>query len=42
MARVQFKIFFSFHTIHIGSEAHPASYPMAARGSFPRVKVAGA
>jgi hypothetical protein len=30
------------HRIQNGSGAHPASYPMGARGSFPGGKVAGA
>jgi hypothetical protein len=30
------------HHIQNGSGAHPASYPMGARGSFPRGKAAGA
>jgi hypothetical protein len=34
---------FSFHhRVQNGSGAHPASYPMDIRGSFPRGKVAGA
>jgi hypothetical protein len=30
------------HRIQNGSEAHPASYPMGTRGSFPGDKAAGA
>jgi hypothetical protein len=30
------------HRVQNGSGAHPASYPMGTRGSFPRSKVAGA
>jgi hypothetical protein len=30
------------HCIQTGSRAHPASYPMGTRGSFPGGKVAGA
>jgi hypothetical protein len=30
------------HRVQNGSGAHPASYPMGTRGSFPRGKVAGA
>jgi hypothetical protein len=30
------------HRIQNGSGAHPASYPMGTRGSFPEVKAAGA
>jgi hypothetical protein len=30
------------HRIQNGSEAHPASYPMGTRGSFPEGEVAGA
>jgi hypothetical protein len=34
---------FSFHyRVHTGFGAHPASYPMGTRGSFPRGKAAGA
>jgi hypothetical protein len=34
---------FSFHhRVQNGSEAHPASYPVGTRGSFPGGKVAGA
>jgi hypothetical protein len=34
---------FSFHhRVHNGSGAHPASYPMGTRGSFPGGKAAGA
>jgi hypothetical protein len=34
---------FSFHhRVQNGSEAHPASYPMGTRGSFPGGKAAGA
>jgi hypothetical protein len=29
------------HRVQNGSEAHPASYPMATRGSFPGDKAAG-
>jgi hypothetical protein len=29
------------HRVQTGSGAHPASYPMGARGSFPRGKAAG-
>jgi hypothetical protein len=33
---------FSFHhRVHTGSGAHPASYPMGARDSFPGVKRPG-
>jgi hypothetical protein len=31
-----------YHRIQTGSEAHPASYPMGIRGSFPGGKVARA
>jgi hypothetical protein len=27
--------FFLHHRVHIGSEAHPTSYSMSTRGSFP-------
>jgi hypothetical protein len=30
------------HRVQNGSEAHPASYPMGTRGSFPGGKAAGA
>jgi hypothetical protein len=30
------------HRVQNGSGAHPASYPMGTRGSFPRDKAAGA
>jgi hypothetical protein len=30
------------HHVQNGSEAHPASYPMGTRGSFPGSKAAGA
>jgi hypothetical protein len=30
------------HRVHNGSGAHPASYPMGTRGSFPGGKAAGA
>jgi hypothetical protein len=30
------------HCVQNGSGAHPASYPMGTRGSFPGVKAAGA
>jgi hypothetical protein len=30
------------HRVQNGSEAHPASYPMGDRGSFPEGKAAGA
>jgi hypothetical protein len=30
------------HSVQIGSEAHPTSYPMGTCGSFPGVKAAGA
>jgi hypothetical protein len=30
------------HRVQNGSGAHPASYPMGARGSFPGGKAAGA
>jgi hypothetical protein len=30
------------HSVQTGSEAHPASYPMGTRGSFPGVTAAGA
>jgi hypothetical protein len=30
------------HRIQNGSEAHPASYPMGTRGSFPGAKAVGA
>jgi hypothetical protein len=30
------------HRVRNGSGAHPASYPMGTRGSFPRGKAAGA
>jgi hypothetical protein len=30
------------HRVQTGSGAHPASYPMGTRGSFPRGKAAGA
>jgi hypothetical protein len=33
-------IFFT-HVVQTGSGAHPAFYPMGARGSFPRNKSAG-
>jgi hypothetical protein len=34
---------FSLHySVQIGSGAHPASYPMGTRGSFPGGKAAGA
>jgi hypothetical protein len=33
---------FSLHCIQNGSEAHPASYPMGTRGSFPGGKAARA
>jgi hypothetical protein len=29
------------HRVQIGSGAHPASYPMVIRGSFPGAKAAG-
>jgi hypothetical protein len=29
------------HRVQNGSEAHPASYPMGTRGSFPSSKAAG-
>jgi hypothetical protein len=29
------------HNVQIGSEAHPASYPMSTGGSFPEGKAAG-
>jgi hypothetical protein len=32
---------FSLHRVRNGSGAHPASYPMGTRGSFPGVKAAG-
>jgi hypothetical protein len=35
------KIFFSFQNIQMGSEAHPASYPMAASDPIPGVKWLG-
>jgi hypothetical protein len=45
-SRVQFLVragkFFLHHCIQSGSGAHPASYPMGARGSFPGDKAAGA
>jgi hypothetical protein len=31
-----------YHRVHNGSGAHPASYPMGTKGSFPGGKVAGA
>jgi hypothetical protein len=31
-----------FHRVQNSSGAHPASYPMGTRGSFPRGKAAGA
>jgi hypothetical protein len=34
--------FFLHHRVPNGSGAHPASYPMGTRGSFPRGKAAGA
>jgi hypothetical protein len=34
--------FFLHHRVQKGSGAHPASYPMGTRGSFPGGKVAGA
>jgi hypothetical protein len=33
---------FSLHRVQNGFGAHPASYPMGTRGSFPRGKAAGA
>jgi hypothetical protein len=33
--------FFLHHRVQNGSGAHPASYPMGIRGSFPGDKVAG-
>jgi hypothetical protein len=33
---------FSHHRVQTGSGAHPASYPMGNRGSFPGGKAAGA
>jgi hypothetical protein len=30
------------HRVHTGSGAHPASYPMGTRGSFPGIKAPGA
>jgi hypothetical protein len=33
---------FICHRVQIGSGAHPASYPMCTRGSFPGSKAAGA
>jgi hypothetical protein len=36
------KRFSLLHSVQIGSGAHPASYPMGARGSFSRGKAAGA
>jgi len=35
-------IFFLHHHVQYGSGAHPASYPMGMRGSFPGGKAAGA
>jgi hypothetical protein len=32
---------YSLHCVQNGSGAHPASYPMGTRGSFPGGKVAG-
>jgi hypothetical protein len=44
-SRVQFLVragnFYLHHCIQNGSGAHPASYPMGTRGSFPGGKVAG-
>jgi hypothetical protein len=34
--------FFLHHRVQTGSGAHPASYPMGTRGSFPGGKAAGA
>jgi hypothetical protein len=34
--------FFLHHRVQNGSGAHPASYPMSTRGTFPRSKAAGA
>jgi hypothetical protein len=31
-----------YHPVQNGSRAHPASYPMGTRGSFPWSKAAGA
>jgi hypothetical protein len=31
-----------YHCVQNGSGAHPASYPMSTRGSFPGIKAAGA
>jgi hypothetical protein len=45
-ARVQFlaeaRYIYIFHSIQTGFAAHPASYTMGTRDSFPGVKVAGA
>jgi hypothetical protein len=35
------KYFSLHHRVHNGSGAHPASYPMGTRGSFPGVKRPG-
>jgi hypothetical protein len=42
-AKVRVPVGLSFcliYSIHTGSGAHPASYPMGTGGSFPRVKAA--
>jgi len=39
---VEAENFSPHHCIQNGSEAHPASYPMGTRGSFPGGKAAGA
>jgi hypothetical protein len=36
---VQRKVFSLLHSVHTGSEAHPASYPMGTGGDFPGNKV---
>jgi hypothetical protein len=45
-SRVRFPVgagnFSLHHRVHNGSGAHPASYPMGSRGSFPYGKAAGA
>jgi hypothetical protein len=44
-SRVQFPVgtgnFSVHHHVHSGSGAHPASYPVGTRGSFPGGEVAG-
>jgi hypothetical protein len=40
--KVKFGDFSLHHHVQNGSGAHPASYPMGIRGSFPEGKAAGA